>query len=48
MRNISMVVRDHYDDDRYMWVRRFCDTFKNTTISLVPNISCHDVVVDLR
>jgi hypothetical protein len=28
MRNISTVVRGHYDDDRYMWViiiRRFCD-----------------------
>jgi hypothetical protein len=28
MRNISTVVRGHYDDDRYMWaiiIRRFCD-----------------------
>jgi hypothetical protein len=29
MRNISTVVRGHYDDDRYMWaiiIRRFYDT----------------------
>jgi hypothetical protein len=28
MRNISTVVRGHYDDDRYMWaiiIRRLCD-----------------------
>jgi hypothetical protein len=31
MRNISTVVRSHYDDDRYMWaiiIRRFCDMKK--------------------
>jgi hypothetical protein len=29
MRNISTVVRGHYDDDRYMWaiiIRSFCDS----------------------
>jgi hypothetical protein len=29
MRNISMAVRDYYDDDRYIWaiiIRRFCDS----------------------
>jgi hypothetical protein len=29
MRNISMAVRGHYDDDGDMWaiiIRRFCDT----------------------
>jgi hypothetical protein len=29
MRNISTIVRGHYDDDRYMWaiiIRRFCDS----------------------
>jgi hypothetical protein len=36
MRNISTVVRGHYDDDRYMWaiiIRRFCDRWYQSIIT---------------
>jgi hypothetical protein len=35
MRNISIAVRGHYDDDRYMWaiiIRRFCDRLQLATV----------------
>jgi hypothetical protein len=42
MRNISTVVKGHYDDDRYMWaiiIRRFCD------IQLVQPWQCPPLVL---
>jgi hypothetical protein len=36
MRNISTVVRGHYDDDRYMWaiiIRRFHDSWYRSIIT---------------
>jgi hypothetical protein len=47
MRNISTIVRGHYDDDRYMWaiiIRRFCDTDKVLFLPLVWLCLCWPLV----
>jgi hypothetical protein len=38
MRNISTVVRGHYDNDKYIWaiiIRRFCDSWYQSIITRV-------------
>jgi hypothetical protein len=40
MRNISTAVRDHYDDDRYIWtiiIRRFCENYDDIVWKLTAN-----------
>jgi hypothetical protein len=48
MRNISMAVRGHYDDDGYMWtiiIRRFCDNIEARQHKDEEGDAIHDLVL---